>query len=344
MLPKIIEKLTRREDLTVEEAAAAMAEVMEGRASDAQIAGFLIALVMKGERPTELVGLARTMRARAVRLPQEHHGVFDCCGTGGDRSGTFNISSCVAVVVAACGVTVAKHGNRSVSSLSGSADVFETLGVRVTAPPVIVEQCLDEAGIGFFFAPTFHPSMRHAAAARRALGVRTAFNLLGPLTNPAGAARQMVGVPRPEFTELLARALMLLGSDRGWVVHGADGIDEISTTGYTKVSECRDGAVNTFYLHPADFGIPKSTMAALQGGDATVNAAIVRRVLGGEAGAARDVVLLNAGAALFVAGAVSSVRDGIDRAAAAIDSGDAPRTLEKLALVSATEESAGSPV
>jgi anthranilate phosphoribosyltransferase len=342
MLPQLIEKLTRREDLTIDEASAAMAEVMEGRASDAQIAGFLIALVMKGERPTELVGLARTMRAHAVPLSRVHHDVFDCCGTGGDRSGTFNISSCVALVVAACGITVAKHGNRSVSSLSGSADLFEALGVKVTAPPAIVEACLDEAHIGFFFAPTFHPSMRHAGAARRALGVRTAFNLLGPLTNPAGAARQMVGVPRPEFTELLARALMLLGSERAWVVHGADGIDEISTTGYTKVSECRDGSVNTFYLHPADFGMPKATMAALQGGDAATNAAIVRRVLEGETGPARDVVLLNAGAALFVAGDAPSVREGVAVAAAAIDRGDATRTLEKLVSVSATGEAAGS--
>ena len=191
---------------------------------------------MKGERPTEIVGLARAMRAHAVHLSRRHERVFDTCGTGGDRSGTFNISSCAAVVIAACGVRVAKHGNRSVSSLSGSADVFEALGVRVTASPAVVERCLAEARIGFFFAPTFHPSMRHAAPVRKDLGVRTAFNLLGPLTNPAGATRQIVGVPRPELTELIARSLLLLGSERAWVVHGADGIDEISTTGYTKVS------------------------------------------------------------------------------------------------------------
>ena len=234
--------------------------------------------------------------------------MFDTCGTGGDRSGTFNISSCAALVVAACGVRVAKHGNRSVSSRSGSADVFEALGVNVAAAPAVVERCLEEAGIGFFFAPTFHPSMRHAAQARRELGVRTAFNLLGPLTNPAGATRQLVGVPRPEFTELLARALMLLGSERAWVVHGADGIDEISTTGYTKISECRDGAVNTFYLHPADVGLPKASPRRSKGGDARENAAIIRRVLAGEPGPARDVVLLNAGAALFIAGAAGVAR------------------------------------
>jgi anthranilate phosphoribosyltransferase len=221
-----------------------------------------------------------------------------------------------------------------VSSLSGSADVFEALGVQVTAPPATVEQCLAEGGIGFFFAPTFHPSMRHAGAARRALGVRTAFNLLGPLTNPAGATRQIVGVPRPEFTELLARSLMLLGSERAWVVHGADGIDEISSTGYTKVSECRDGAVKTFYLHPADFGMAKAPADALRGGSAADNAAIIRRVLDGDRGAPRDVVVLNAGAALFVAGAAASVGEGMRRAVDAIDSGAARQTLDRLVTLS----------
>jgi anthranilate phosphoribosyltransferase len=340
MFPALIDKLTRREDLTTEEAAAAMAEVMEGRAADAQIAGLLIGLAMKGERPTEVVGLARTMRAHAVPIAGRYDNVFDTCGTGGDRSGTFNISSAVALVVAACGIRVAKHGNRSVSSLCGSADVFEALGVRVSASPASVEKCLAEAGIGFFFAPTFHPSMRHAAATRRALGVRTAFNLLGPLTNPAGPSRQLVGVPRPEFTELLARALMLLGSERAWVVHGADGIDEISTTGYTKVSECRDGAVNTFYLHPSDVGLPKSTAASLKGGDAQENARIITSILSGEHGPARDVVLLNAGAALFIAGKSASLREGLARAGEAIDRGDARRTLERLAAVSSAEETA----
>ncbi len=340
MFPQLIEKLTRHEDLTSEEAAAAMAEVMEGRVAPAQIAGVLIGLAMKGERPAEIVGLARTMRGRAVQMRARYDDVFDTCGTGGDRSGTFNISSCAALVVAACGVRVAKHGNRSVSSLSGSADVFEALGVRVSAPPAVVERCLADGGIGFFFAPTFHPSMRHAAQTRRDLGVRTAFNLLGPLTNPAGATRQLVGVPRPELTELMARALMLLGSERAWVVHGADGIDEISTTGYTKISECRDGAVNTFYLHPADVGLPKAPSGALKGATAHDNARIVDRVLAGERGAPRDVVLLNAGAALFIAGAASSVEDGIRLASRAIDRGDARRTLERLVSLSAAEECA----
>src|SRR5438105_11693993 len=230
MFPALIDKLTRHEDVTSEEAADGMAEVMDGRAAPAHIAGLLVGLAMKGERPAEIVGLARAMRAHAVQVSRHHDRVFDTCGTGGDRSGTFNISSAAAIVVAACGVRVAKHGNRSVSSRSGSADVFEALGVRVSAAPAVVERCLADAGIGFFFAPTFHPSMRHAAETRRDLGVRTVFNLLGPLTNPAGATRQLVGVPRPEFTELMARALMLLGSERAWVVHGSDGLDESSTT------------------------------------------------------------------------------------------------------------------
>src|SRR5712691_781592 len=326
MFATLIEKLTRHEDLTADEAAAAMAEVMEGRAAPAQLAGFLVGLAMKGERPAEIVGLARTMRAHAVQISRRFERVFDTCGTGGDRSGTFNISSCAAIVVAACGVPVAKHGNRSVSSRCGSADVFEALGVNVAASPASVERTLRETGIAFFFARTFHPSMRHAAQVRSDLGIRTAFNLLGPLTNPAGATRQLVGVPRPELTELLARSLLLLGSKRAWVVHGADGIDEISTTGYTKVSECRDEAVNTFYVHPSDFGIPKSDSAALKGGEAEENAAIIREVLAGKRGPRRDVVLLNAGAALFVSGGrVNTIEEGIAAAAAAIDSGAAQR-------------------
>ena len=259
MFTPLLEKLVRHEDLTEGEAAGAMREVMEGRAPAAAIGALLAGLVMKGERPAEIVGFARTMREHSLKLSAPAGDVFDTCGTGGDRSGTFNISSAAAIVVAACGVRVAKHGNRSVSSQCGSADVFERLGVNVAAPPPVVERTLHEAGIAFFFAPTFHPSMRHAGQTRKDLGIRTAFNLLGPLTNPAGAKRQIVGVPRPELTELLARALLLLGSERAWVVHGADGIDEISTTGHTKVSECRGGSVNTFYVHPADFGMPKAS-------------------------------------------------------------------------------------
>jgi len=334
MFPALIEKLRRQEDLTTAEAAAAMASIMRGEAAPAQIAGLLVGLAMKGERPSELVGLAQTMRANAVAVPMQPGPVFDTCGTGGDRSGTFNISTASAIVLAACGTRVAKHGNRSVSSQCGSADVLEALGVNIQATPDVAAQCLGEVGIAFFFAPTFHPAMKHAAQARKDLGVRTAFNLLGPLTNPARPARQIVGVPRPDLTELLARSLALLGSERAWVVHGADGLDELSTTGYTKVSECRNNAVQTFYVHPADFGLAKATPESLKGGDALTNAAIVRGVLAGAKGAPRDVVLLNAGAALFIAGTADTVRTGVATAAAAIDSGAAAGVLERLICVS----------
>jgi anthranilate phosphoribosyltransferase len=337
MFTALLEKLMRHEDLTTEEAADAMRDVMEGRATPASLGALLSALVMKGERPAEVVGFARTMRDHAVKLAAPAGDVFDTCGTGGDRSGTFNISSAAALVVAGCGVKVAKHGNRSVSSRCGSADVFEQLGVNISAPAPVVERSLHETNIAFFFAPTFHPSMKHAAQTRRELGIRTAFNLLGPLTNPAGARRQIVGVPRPELADLVARALLMLGADRAWVVHGVDGIDEISTTGYTRVLECRDGSVNAFYVHPAEFGIPKASPVDLQGGDAAQNASIVRDVLDGKRGAPRDVVLLNAGAALFVAGAAPSVREGFALAASAVDRGAAKTTLEMMARSSQEE-------
>ena len=342
MFAELLEKLHRRQDLGVDEAAAAMGEIMEGRAQPAQIAGFLVALGMKGERPAEIVGLARTMRDRSTKLSRQYAPVFDTCGTGGDRAHTFNVSTVAALVVAACGVRVAKHGNRSVSSRCGSADLFEALGVNITAAPAIVERCLDDAGIAFFFAPTFHPSMRHAAAARKELGIRTAFNLLGPLTNPAGAARQLVGVPRPELTELVARSLALLGSDRAWVVHGADGLDEISTTGYTKVSECRGGAVNTFYVHPSDFQLPKALPDSLKGGAAVENASIARRILAGDKGPPRDIVLLNAGVSLLIAGSVNSVSEGIARAAAVLDDGSAAGVLDRLVSTSNQTENTGA--
>ena len=333
MFAELITKLLKRDDLTAEEAAAAMDVVMRGEAHPAQVAGMLIGLAMKGERPAELVGLARTMRARGVPITAGAVAV-DTCGTGGDRAGTFNISTAAALVVAATGVQVVKHGNRSVSSHCGSADVLEALGVTVDAPPAVVQCAVDEAGIGFCFAPTFHPAMRHAGDARRALGVPSAFNLLGPLTNPARVPFQIVGVARPELTELMARALQQLGATRAWVVHGADGLDELSTTGYSKVSECHGDVVRTFYVHPADVGLPKAAPGALTGGNAAHNAGIIRAVLGGEPGPARDVVLLNAGAALLITGQAPSLREGLARAADAIDSGRAADTLA--ALVAAT--------
>jgi anthranilate phosphoribosyltransferase len=337
MLVPLLEKVVRHEDLTSDEAAAVMGEVMEGRAAPAALAALLAALVMKGERPEEIVGFARTMRARAVPLARVPADVFDTCGTGGDRSGTFNISSAAAVVIAACGVVVAKHGNRSVSSRCGSADVFEALGVTVAATPAVVERCLHDVGLAFFFAPTFHPSMKHAGPTRREMGIRTAFNLLGPLTNPAGASRQIVGVPRPELTELMARALLLLGSKRAWVVHGADGIDEVSPTGYTKVSECHEDSVHTFYVHPSDFGLSKCAPADLLGGDAQTNASMVRAVLEGERGPRRDAVLLNAAVGLFIAGRTATIREGLRLAGEAVDRGEARRCLARLVEVSSQE-------
>jgi anthranilate phosphoribosyltransferase len=328
-------KVMRRQDLTSDEAREAMDDIVEGRARSAQVAGLLVGLAMKGERPAEIVGFAQAMRARSVKLSSVPEGCVDLCGTGGDQAGTFNISSAASLVVAACGVPVAKHGNRSVSSRCGSADVFEALGVQAAAPPPVVERCLHDVGMAFFFAPVFHPSMRNVAEVRRELAVRTAFNLLGPLTNPTAPRRQLVGVPKPELTELIARSLGLLGSERVWVVHGADGLDEISTTGYTKVSECRDGKVNTFYIHPVELGLEKVPTSALVGGDAATNAAIVRGVLAGERGPARDVVMLNAAAVLFIAGKVARLREGLALAAEAIDSGRARQVLERLAACSA---------
>ena len=335
MFATLIEKLHRRRDLSVEEAAAVMEEIMAGRATPAQTAGFLIALSMKGERPSEIVGLATTMRANAVRLSKPYAELFDTCGTGGDRASTFNVSSLAALVLAGCGIRVAKHGNRAVSSRCGSADLFRALGVGVDAPPAVVEQCLDECGIAFLFAPTFHPSMRHAAAARRDLGVRTAFNLLGPLTNPAGVTRQLVGVSRPDHTDLIARALVELGTERAWVAHGADGLDEVSTTGYTKVSECRDGVVRTFYLHPRDFGLPVADPTRLRAESPVENEEIARAVLGGATGAARDMVLANAAAGLVIMEQTASLSEGVAMAAAVIDDGRAREILTRLAAVSA---------
>lgn len=330
MFPQLLEKLRRYEDLTTTEAADAMGVIMDGQAQPAQIAALLIALAMKGERPAEMVGFATAMRARAVALPTAIDGVFDTCGTGGDGLHTFNVSTAAAIVIAGAGVRVAKHGNRAASSRCGSADVFEALGVNLQAPPDAVARALSEAGLAFFFAQAWHPSMKHAGPTRRELGVRTAFNLLGPLTNPARPKRQLIGVSRPEHTELLARALGDLGATRAWVVHGANGLDEISTTGHTKISELRDGAVNTFYVHPADLGLPLAPVSELAGGSAAENAEMIARLLAGERGPRRDVVLLNAAAALLVAGVVPSIQDGLQRAAQSIDSGRARDVLARL--------------
>jgi anthranilate phosphoribosyltransferase len=335
MFPALLEQLRRHEDLTADQAFEVMSLIMDGQALPSQIAGLLMALALKGERPSELAGFARAMRSRAVRVDEELTDVFDTCGTGGDGTHTFNVSTAAAIVVAGAGVRVAKHGNRAISSRSGSADVFESLGVHLEAEPARVLDALREASLAFFFAPQWHPSMKHAGPTRRDLGVRTAFNLLGPLTNPAGARRQVVGVSRPEHTELVARTLGELGAERAWVVHGAGGLDELSTLGHTKISELRGGTVNTFYLHPADVGLPRATLQDLAGGTAAENAAMVARLLDGELGPRRDIVLLNAGAALLVAGVADTLQDGIVGAAASLDSGRARIALDQLRRICA---------
>jgi anthranilate phosphoribosyltransferase len=335
MFPALLEQLRRHEDLTADQAFEVMSLIMDGQALPSQIAGLLMALALKGERPSELAGFARAMRSRAVRVDEELTDVFDTCGTGGDGTHTFNVSTAAAIVVAGAGVRVAKHGNRAISSRSGSADVFESLGVHLEAEPARVLDALREASLAFFFAPQWHPSMKHAGPTRRELGVRTAFNLLGPLTNPAGARRQVVGVSRPEHTELVARTLGEIGAERAWVVHGAGGLDELSTLGHTKISELRGGTVNTFYLHPADVGLPRATLQDLAGGTAAENAAMVARLLDGELGPRRDIVLLNAGAALLVAGVADTLQDGIVGAAASLDSGRARIALDQLRRICA---------
>ncbi len=332
-----IDTLTCRGDLSADAAAEAMGEIMDGRATAAQIGALLAALATKGERSAEIVGLATAMRARATPLPRRWDPALDLCGTGGDRSGTFNISTVSSFVVAACGARVVKHGNRAASSACGSADLLEQLGVRLAQTPACVCRSVDKAGMAFLFAPAFHPSMRHAAPVRRELGIRTAFNLLGPLTNPAAPTHQLVGVSRPELTDLVAHALRDLGCRRAWVVHGADGLDELSTSGYSKVSEWRGDAVRTFYVHPSDFGLPSCSRAALAGGDARLNAEIACKVLDGRPGPARDVVVLNAAAALLVAGLARSHREAAAKAADAIDRGTARATLDRLVSVSRTE-------
>ncbi len=330
MFTDLLEKLRRYEDLTSGEAAAAMGAIMDGRATSAQIAALLVALALKGERPSEIVGFATAMRERATPLPRPLPNVFDTCGTGGDGAHTFNVSTAAALILAGAGVRVAKHGNRAASSRCGSADVLEALGVVIDAPIDRVVDAVDRANLSFFFAQVWHPSMRHAAATRKELGMRTAFNLLGPLTNPARPARQLVGVSRPEHTELVARALGQLGSERAWVVYGAGGLDEISTIGHSKVSELRNGTVNTFYVHPADAGLPTTSVEALRGGSAADNASIIERLVAGDAGPRRDIALLNAGAGLFVAGVASSLGDGVALAAETIDDGRAAAVLARL--------------
>ena len=332
-----LERVIGGGDLSAAEIAGVFGRIMDGGATPAQISGLLVALRMKGETADEIAGAARAMRARAapIRCPDPDRAV-DTCGTGGDGSGTVNVSTFAAVVVAAAGGTVAKHGNRALSSRSGSADVLEALGVVIDAPVPVVERCLREARIGFLFAPAFHAATRHAGGPRRELGTRTIFNLLGPLTNPAGVGRQVVGVYHQRWCEPVARALGMLGLTRALVVHGAGNLDEIAVRGATTVAEwdAARGAVAVREVTPADFGLDEADPDGLRGGEAADNAAIARRVLGGEPGPVRTAVLMAAAATLVACERAGDLRTGAEMAAAAIDRGDATATLERWARLS----------
>jgi anthranilate phosphoribosyltransferase len=328
-----LRKVAAGETLSEAEAADAFELIMSGGASDAQIGALLMGMRARGETVDEIAGAAKVMRARAlpVRAPA---GAIDTCGTGGDAKGTHNISTCTAFVVAGAGVPVAKHGNRSISSRSGSADVLAALGVNIECDPEAIARCIEGCGLGFMFAPAHHAAMRHVAKVRSELGTRTIFNLLGPLANPASADYQIVGVFDEEWVEPIAHVLGRLGVKRAWVVHGADGLDELTTTGVSHVAVLDDGKVSTFKVSPKNAGLPEAKPEQLTGGDAAENAAHIRAVLGGNQGPFRDIVLLNAGAALLLAGKARTLRDGVALAAESIDSGKAKAVLEALVKLS----------
>jgi anthranilate phosphoribosyltransferase len=331
MIAEAIDKLVKGESLTDDEAAGAMEEMMDGSASAIQISALLVALRMKGETVDEIAGLARVMRSKAVPVVLGQGGVVDTCGTGGDRSGTFNISTAAALVASAAGVPIAKHGNRAMSSRCGSADVLEALGVQINLGAEEVARCVQHVGIGFMFAPLFHPAMKYAAPVRRELGVRTVFNILGPLTNPAGARTQLLGVAEPSLAPKLAAVLERLGARHALVVHGYGGLDELSITGPSVIYHVREGrTIEHISLRPQDVGLPVAPMASIQGGSAEDNAEIIRSVLSGDLGPRRDVILLNAAAVLYAAEFAGSIQAGIEIAASAIDSGNALRTLDRL--------------
>lgn len=325
-----LQKLIGRNDLPQAQVAEAFETIMSGNATPAQIGAFLVLLRAKGETVEEIAGAASVMRRHAVFVDPQGLPVVDTCGTGGDGSGTFNISTAAAFVVAGAGVPVAKHGNKAMTSKCGSADVLAALGVNIEAPHEVVEECIREIGIGFLYAPRLHPAMRFAGPVRRELGVRTVFNILGPLTNPAGAKCQVLGVFDPTLTEPLAHVLRILGSRRAFVVHGHDGLDEITTTGRTRVSELRDGAVRTYDLDALEFFDDYADPAALAGGDPPRNAEILRGIFAGQLGAPRDIVCLNAAAAIAAAGKAVDLKSGLRAAQEAIDSGAAREKLEKL--------------
>lgn len=337
MAHPLVEKLTRKENLTRSEASALLGYLLSDAVSEAEIAAVLIALAMKGETPEELVGFAETMRSHAARIRSIHDLVLDTAGTGGSRAKTFNVSTAAALVIAAAGVPVAKHGNRAVTSATGSSDVLSALGVRVDLSPAHAERIFNQIGFCFLFAPLYHPATARVAQIRRTLGVRTIFNLLGPLTNPAGATRQLIGVSHPAHLTLLGQALSLLGTDHAWVVHGEDGLDEITLAGKTHVVEIRRDGITAFDLDPAAVGYRREDVRALRAESAHHSAEIIRDVFSGRRrDAARRLIVLNAGAGLVVAGQVTTWKEGVERAEAVIDSGRAWETLHS--LITATSQ------
>ena len=329
-----IQQLIEHRDLSRDGARAVMDQIMSGQATDAQIGAFLIALRCKGESVEEITGCAQVMREKVTRIATSREDLIDTCGTGGDGSGTFNISTTVVFVAAGAGLAVAKHGNRAMSSQCGSADVLQALGVDIEIDPEKVGRCLDETGIGFLFAPMLHGAMKHAIGPRREIATRTVFNVLGPLTNPARAGPHMLGVYAADLTEKIAGVLLELGSERAFVVHGTDGLDEITLTGPTRVSELREGQIATGEIAPEDFGMERARPDALKGGTAEENAKILTDILAGEKSPRRDIVLLNAAAAIAAGGRADSLEEGLEKARASIDSGKALQALEHLVKVS----------
>jgi anthranilate phosphoribosyltransferase len=339
VLTQAIDLLAARQDLSAEQAAAVLAEIMGGNASETQIAAVLIALRTKGETVDELVGLATTMRRLATPVTTGRDDLIDTAGTGGGRP-TFNVSTTAALIAAGAGCAVAKHGNRSATGLSGSADLLEALGVRIDLDPAAVARCIEEAGFGFMFAPAHHGATRFVVPVRRELAVRTIFNFLGPLTNPAGASRQLIGVSDPAFLLTIAGALARLGAQKALVVSSADGLDEMSTSGTTTVVEVDGPEIHSYELAPEDVGLPRSTFEQVAGGTPAANAAVTRRIFAGESGPARDLAALNAGAAIYVAGQVESLESGVRAAEQALDSGRAAEALDT--LVALTQQLAPS--
>lgn len=336
MIREVIQKLALREDLSRQEAYETMTEIMSGAASEAQIAAFLMGLRLKGETIPEIAGCAQSMREKAIPIRSSHLRIIDTCGTGGDSLGTFNISTSAAIIASAAGAVVAKHGNRAVSSRAGSADVLKALGVNIDLPPDRVSAILDQVGITFLFAPQLHSAMKFAVPVRRDMGIRTIFNILGPLTNPAGAKRQLLGVFDARLTDVLAGVLKELGSEQALVVHGQGGFDELSTLGWTKVSELKDGSVKTYELQSESFGFQAPPIAALKGGDAHQNAEIILQILDGRDGAPRDIAILNAAAAIVVAGLATTIPEGISRARDVLSSGAAKAKLQQWITATAT--------